>query len=92
MQTGPAGSLAAMVVGTAGDFIPLPPLGTLFVNPATIWAILDLPPIPPSGVLDFAIPVPNDPALNDVPIYLQGVIAPPAAPLYLTNSMSPIIM
>jgi hypothetical protein len=92
LQTGAPGSLITVAIATVGDYVPVPPYGIAFLDLSSIVGFVDLPAIPASGVLDLSIPIPDDPALNDVPVYLQDLITPPAAPPYVTNSISPIII
>jgi hypothetical protein len=93
MQIGQPGSLVTAAVSTVGDYLPVPPYGIAFLSVgAGFVGFVDLPAIPASGVLDISFLLPNDPTLNDVPIYLQDVITPPSGPAYITNSMSPIVV
>jgi hypothetical protein len=92
MQIGPPGANVTAALSTAGEYLAVPPYGIVFVNLASNVGFVDLGTIPASGVLDLSFPLPNDPALNDVPVYLQDIITPLSAPFYGTNSMSPIII
>jgi hypothetical protein len=92
MQIGPPGAHVTAALATAGDYAPLPPLGTAFIDLNTLVGTVDLGTIPGNGVLDLSFLIPNDPALNNRALYLQDLIVPVSGSPYVTNSMSPIVM
>jgi hypothetical protein len=86
IQLGPPGSVVTMALGTAGAYIPVPPYGILFIDPVSFLGSVPLGTIPPSGVLDLSVPIPNVPALNAVVPHAQNVSRPPECPTSRTRS------
>ena len=71
---------------------PLPPLGTLRLDPTLL---LPLPPIvvpQPAGVGSIVIPIPTQPDLVGVPIYTQALQGPSLARARLTNLTCDVII
>ncbi len=83
-------ALPFLSTGTASN--PLPPLGTLRLDPNLL---LPLPPIvipQPAGVGSIVIPIPNRPDLIGVPIYTQALQGPSLALARLTNLTCDVII
>ncbi len=72
--------------------IPLPPFGTLGIDPNRMVA---LPPVlvpQPEGIGSLAIPVPNLPALAGITIYTQALLQQHPVQLRLTNVVGDIVL
>lgn len=80
-------ALVAFAFGPAS--VPVPPYGTLLLDPATL-AILAQAAIPAGGVFTLTLQIPNDPGLSGVTPHFQAGIYGPSG-LYLTNSVFPTI-
>jgi hypothetical protein len=91
-QTGPAGSLVFGHVGFASDFRPLGNLGVLLFDLTAPHARYLQTVLPANGRLDLAVPVPPDPALNGVGVHVQHLVKPPSQAMWLTTSVSPILL
>jgi hypothetical protein len=91
-QIGPPGSLVTAAVSPAGGFTPVPPWGTAFLDLNALVGFFDIGSVPASGALDYSMLLPNDPALNDMPVWIQDVVYPLASPAYITNAIAPIIL
>ena len=82
---GRLGSRVVVAVSTGVATTPLPPWGTLWVDPnhTIVWpAFL---PIGPSRARRVAIPIPQLAALLGVPLHAQALIQPPTGVARLTN-------
>lgn len=90
-QSAPAGSLLVMIVGIAPAYVPLPGLGTLYLDPNTaftgVWPNL----VDGDGYLDMSIALPNNPSLVGAPLHLQNVVLQPNGVLWLSSSIAPIL-
>ncbi|MBI4880762.1 MAG: hypothetical protein HY812_14060 [Planctomycetes bacterium] len=89
IQAAPAGSSVLMFVGFAPAYIPAGGLGALFIDPSLLL-IIGLGSVPPSGVLDLAVPVPNLPALNGVAVHMQNGVVSPSGVQWLTSAIAPV--
>jgi hypothetical protein len=72
-----------------GASIPLPPFGTLLLDPAML-ALLVQAAMPGNGIFSLTLQIPLDPALTGVTPHYQAAILGPSG-LYLTNSVFPTI-
>lgn len=81
---GEPGSLAVLILGGTPWNLPLPGLGTLYVDPATA-ALLALPPLGATGTASLSFRVPAAPYWNGVSITGQAAILPPSLVPYLTS-------
>jgi len=90
-QSAPAGSLLVLIVGIAPAYVPLPGLGTLYIDPNTaftgVWPNL----VDGDGYLDMSIALPNNPSLVGAPLHLQNVVLQPNGVLWLSSSIAPIL-
>jgi len=79
------GDLAYPLLAPATANIPLPPLGTLFLEPSTMVPLAPLAIPQPSGVSSLSLVVPAVPSLVGVTLYAQALlIQHPSA--FFTNS------
>ncbi|MBL8899087.1 MAG: CRTAC1 family protein [Planctomycetes bacterium] len=78
---GPAGDAAVTFASAGASSIPLPPFGTLGLDPLTLFQ-LDARVLPASRRGELAIPIPNDPSLAGARVYLQSLIGPLPALLF----------
>lgn len=67
--------------------IPLPPNGTLLIDPA-VMLILSMPTLPPNGIFNLGLQVPEVPALSGLDLHLQSAVFPATQPFYLTNAIA----
>jgi hypothetical protein len=86
---GETGAWMLLGVSLVPATIPVPPAGTLFLDPASIVLIVN-GSIAGSGIFELGIQLPADPALSGLTPHFQAAIAGPAG-LYLTNSVFPTI-
>lgn len=78
---GPAGDVAVTFASAGSASIPLPPFGTLALDPLTLFQ-LDARIVPAVRRAELPIPIPNDPSLSGARVHLQALIGPLAAPLF----------
>jgi hypothetical protein len=84
------GDLAYPLLAPASANVPLPPLGTLFLDPSTMVALPALAIPQPAGVSSVSLVIPNVPGLVGLPLYAQALlIQHPAA--FLTNATEDVI-
>ena len=84
--------IAVPYLSLATASIPLPPFGTLGIDPTQMLA---LPPIlipQPAGVGSVSVAVPNDPGLIGLPIYMQALLVPYPLPARLSNVVSDVVV
>lgn len=77
---------------TATVRIPLPPVGTLAIDPSQMVV---LPPVlvpQPSGMVSLGVPVPNLPALAGITIYTQALLQQLPVQMRLTNAVGDTIL
>jgi hypothetical protein len=86
----------AWFLAVRGASLPLPPLGTLRLDPTTGILPIGQTTVHRAGVDDLTallVPVPNDPGLVNVPIHVQALdLGNAFAPPRLTNSVSTTIL
>ncbi len=84
--------ITAAVLAVVAASVPLPPLGTLRLDPN---ALLPLPSfvIPqPAGVGSISFTVPNVPALVGAPVYTQALLVQDPFQAWLTNATADVII
>jgi hypothetical protein len=86
---GEPGASMLLAISAAGASIPVPPFGTLLLDPASL-GFLAQAAIPPDGVFALTLQIPTDPGLSGMTPHLQAAIAGPSG-VYLTNSVFPTI-
>jgi hypothetical protein len=87
---GPAGDVAITFAAGGGSSIPLPPFGTLGLDPLTLFQ-LDARLLPAARRVDLPVPIPNDPSLAGARVHLQSLIGPIHAPLFRNVVVVPIL-
>ena len=65
--------------------------GTLFVHEPAIWTTT-LPTVPETGHLDIEIAIPQNPAFSGVSLHLQNLVVTPDGRVFLSTSVSPVIL
>lgn len=71
---GPPGAGFGLLASTTTQSLALPPFGTLRLGPGPIVLLLGLTPYPAgTGLHTLRLPVPNDPTLANVRLYLQSL-------------------
>ena len=85
------GDLAYPLIASATANIPLPPAGTLFLDPSAMAAFppLILPPL--VGTNSVALTIPNVPSLVGVSLYSQALIVHQTGSARLTNLTADVI-
>jgi hypothetical protein len=66
---------AVVVLGLAPAQIPLPPLGTLRVDPGALVVLPAVTLPAPHGVASVPVPIPAVPALVGVHLYFQALVS-----------------
>jgi hypothetical protein len=89
IQAAAPGSLVTTAVSLGTTYQNLGIFGTLFIDPAQVVILTPLGVVPPNGILDLTFPTPNDPAFNNLQLFLQNVIQTPLGQVYLTNAIAP---
>lgn len=90
LQAGTPGTIVTAIFGTAATELPIPGLGTLFVDPASVVATASMGTIAANGLLDLSIALPTDPSAIGVTIHAQDLLLS-GSNAWLTNSISPVI-
>ncbi|MCI0585383.1 MAG: FG-GAP-like repeat-containing protein, partial [Planctomycetes bacterium] len=73
---GPANGTWLLAASAAVSSIPLPPFGTLRLDPATLFIVAG-GPLDPQGRASLTFPVPVNPTLVGASLYWQGLVGPP---------------
>ncbi|MGB3965820.1 MAG: hypothetical protein WBO45_03750, partial [Planctomycetota bacterium] len=82
---GLANGVASLWIGLAPAFVPLPPFGTVGIDPLLAGPFLDLA-LASDGAGTATVLVPPVPSLAGIPTWWQAIATIPAAPfLALTN-------
>jgi hypothetical protein len=92
-QVAPPGSALFRLFGFAPARIDLgPSLGRLYLDTGAIFTQFWPQLVPPSGMLDIDLPLPNQPMFVGLQIHLQNLVVPPAqAAPWLSSSVSPVL-
>ena len=77
--------VAVVMLSTGGAHLPLPPLGTLGLDPARLVALPALPIPKPAGVASVSLSMPSLPGLAGVAIHAQALLIQDPLGAYLTN-------
>ncbi|MEM7203346.1 MAG: VCBS repeat-containing protein [Planctomycetota bacterium] len=90
----PAGTVntAIPILGTRRVRVPLPPWGTLGLDPASLAV---LPPVavdPAEGLGSMALGIPNEPSLVGSTFFAQALLTSGAAPVRLTNVLAETVI
>jgi hypothetical protein len=84
--------LAFPVIAGAPAHIPLPPFGTIGIDPATILAIPAPIVIPqPAGVGSVSFVVPNNPGLEGLATWTQALLIRHPVQVHLTNVIADVV-
>lgn len=78
---GPPNDIALTFIAAASASIPLPPFGTLGLDPLTL-SVFDVRTLPLSARHDLPVPIPNDGSLVGGTIWFQALIGPLSNPQF----------
>lgn len=90
-QSAQPGSLLLLIVGLAPAYLPVPGLGTFYLDPSTAFGVVWPSLVDADGYLDMNLPLPNTPSLAGAPLHLQNLVLPPSGSIWLSNSVAPIL-
>ena len=87
---GPPGTtdFAVPAIAHATAHLPLPPFGTLGIDPATTVVLPLVAVAQPAGIGMFSFTVPNDPGLQGLPVHAQALLIQAPLQARLTNVTS----
>lgn len=93
VQAAPPGSRVVAVLGLEAGYRPLPPLGTLFVEPSSVFRRVPLGTVPASGVLDVALDLSSMSGLAGRALHVQTFVTPPSGGrAWIANAIAPILL
>ncbi len=79
------GDVAAVMLSASTAHIPLPPIGTLGLDPSQLLWLPAVAVPQPTGVVSVSVPVPSVPSLAGLPIYAQAFLVQSPGGAFLTN-------
>ena len=85
-----ADTVLPLLAAAPGSF-PLPPFGTLLLDPTSLVALPGLPFVPSTGVASLKLSVPNLPGLAGATIHAQGLIVQATGARFTNATASPIL-
>lgn len=97
-QVAPPGSFVTAILARESTYRPTP-FGTLFVDPATVFARVPIGFVPAEGVLEHPLDLLQAPwgtstsTLCGSAVHVQTLVKPPlGAPSWLANSIAPVVL
>ncbi len=97
-QVAPPGSFVTAILARESTYRPTP-FGTLFLDPATVFARVPLGIVPAEGVLDVPLDLSQAPWSTSVPglrgsaVHVQTRVKPPlGATQWLSNAIAPVLL
>lgn len=90
-QSADPNSLLLLIAGWAPAYLALPGWGTLYIDPASAYAVVWPNAVDADGYLDMNLALPANPALVGSQLHLQNLVLQPNGTLWLSNSIAPVL-